>query len=227
VCGGGGDGDDDDDEEEDEKREEESPHFPKTRALTTMMLVRPLARSIVRSAVVARAPQAMSLPSWSVVGVARGSRLLCTVPKPNASTPPPAGTPVEPPFVADTPASRRIFLASVAGFVAFTAYVGLTAYESFFSSKGRQKAEDAVASIPLFKGNPVVFMEFEVDGRPAGRITLQLRKDVAPVAAGASRLRLWGRVVGVPSRSPAVTCVCARVRELPCAVHGREGLRLC
>lgn len=38
-------------------------------------------------------------------------------------------------------------------------------------------------NIPLYEGNPVVFLDVEIDGTPAGRITMQLRKDVAPATA--------------------------------------------
>jgi hypothetical protein len=89
------------------------------------------------------------------------------------------------PFVADTPASRRLFRASVAGFLGFTAYVGLTAYNGYYSEQGKAAAEAAVAALPLLKGNPVVFLDFAVDNVPVGRVVIQLRKDVAPVASGA------------------------------------------
>jgi cyclophilin family peptidyl-prolyl cis-trans isomerase len=49
--------------------------------------------------------------------------------------------------------------------------------------KQKKEAEEAVSSIPLYKGNPVVFFDMEVDNRPVGRIVMQLRKDVVPKTA--------------------------------------------
>jgi hypothetical protein len=95
----------------------------------------------------------------------------------------PTGIP-PPPFKADDAKSKRLFRASVAGFVAFTAYVGFTAYDGFFSAKARAAAEEAVLAIPLFKGNPVVYLDFSADNVPLGRVVIQLRKDLAPKAAG-------------------------------------------
>jgi hypothetical protein len=73
---------------------------------------------------------------------------------------------------------------AVGGVVAYIAFVGWAAYDGHLSLKAKQAAEDAVKNIPLYQGNPVVFFDFEVDGKPAGRVIIQLRKDVAPIAAG-------------------------------------------
>lgn len=94
----------------------------------------------------------------------------------------PSGGPQEP-FKADTAASKRLFRLSVAGFAAFAAYVGFTAYDGYYSAKARTAAEEAVLAIPLYKGNPVVYLDFSVDNVPQGRVVIQLRKDVAPRAA--------------------------------------------
>lgn len=40
-----------------------------------------------------------------------------------------------------------------------------------------------VMDTPLFEGNPVVWMDIDVDGKDAGRIVIQLRSDVAPLTA--------------------------------------------
>jgi hypothetical protein len=39
-----------------------------------------------------------------------------------------------------------------------------------------EKDEELVASIPLVKGNPVVFFDLAVNGEAAGRVVFQLRK---------------------------------------------------
>ena len=114
----------------------------------------------------------------------------------------PTPTPQPPaPFQADTPRSKALFRASVAGFFAFTGYVGFTAYDGYYSARARKEAEEAVLAIPLYKGNPVVFLDFAADGSPLGRVVIQLRKDAAPLAAG--------------------VCACRRLRVAVCGVRRR------
>lgn len=75
-----------------------------------------------------------------------------------------------------------LYRLAVGGVAAYVAFVCYAAYDGHLSANAKQKAEDAVLAIPLYKGNPVVFLDFEVNGSRVGRVVFQLRKDKAPVA---------------------------------------------
>lgn len=54
----------------------------------------------------------------------------------------------------------------------------------FLPSDDTKKADSGkVLETPLLEGNPVVWMDIDIDGEPAGRIVMQLRSDVAPLTA--------------------------------------------
>lgn len=76
--------------------------------------------------------------------------------------------------------------------LAFAAVIGVSVfllYRTFgtipFFPSEEMQGEDAgkVMDTPLFEGNPVVWMDIDIDGEAAGRIVLQLRSDVAPLTA--------------------------------------------
>lgn len=76
--------------------------------------------------------------------------------------------------------------------MAFAAVLGVSVfllYRTFgtipFMPSEKVHVEDAgkVLDTPLFEGNPVVWMDIDINGAHAGRIIMQLRSDVAPLTA--------------------------------------------
>ena len=64
-------------------------------------------------------------------------------------------------------------LLAVAGTAGGVAYAG----------HARSRDEAAVRAIPLYEGNPIVYMDIADRGVPVGRLVIQLRADVTPLAA--------------------------------------------
>lgn len=90
------------------------------------------------------------------------------------------------PFQPDTPRSKALYRIAVGGVIAYVAFVGYAAYDGHLSARAKLAAEKAVQDIPLLEGNPVVFLDFDVNNSRVGRVVFQLRKDRAPTAAGLS-----------------------------------------
>ncbi|KAA0148979.1 hypothetical protein FNF27_03760 [Cafeteria roenbergensis] len=83
----------------------------------------------------------------------------------------------------ETPTQRLAFQVTVAGAIAFVAYGTFRAWTDYIDPSAPSRDEAAVLSTPLIAGNPVVFFDLELDGKPMGRVTFQLRKDVVPATA--------------------------------------------
>ena len=76
----------------------------------------------------------------------------------------------------ETPTQRLAFQVTVAGAIAFVAYGTFRAWTDYIDPSAPSRDEAAVLSTPLIAGNPVVFFDLELDGKPMGRVTFQLRK---------------------------------------------------
>ena len=81
-------------------------------------------------------------------------------------------------FNPETPQQRMLWLSSLGVISAATAYFLYRVYTDYYTDGGRHAAAEKVMSTPLYKGNPVVFMDVEKDGQKLGRMVFQLRKDV-------------------------------------------------
>ena len=86
-----------------------------------------------------------------------------------------------------------MWLGSLGAISAATAYFLYRVYSDYYTDSGRHAAAEKVMSTPLYKGNPVIFLDVKKDGKKLGRMTFQLRKDV-----GALRLLLCTQAPSPP-----------------------------
>ena len=54
---------------------------------------------------------------------------------------------------------------------------------SIYMNYSIKRDKKAVQDLPLIEGNPIVYLDIEDMGDPVGRIVIQLRKDIVPMAA--------------------------------------------
>lgn len=94
----------------------------------------------------------------------------------------PKEEPIEP-FEPDTPSSRLLYRATLVAVLGGSAAGSYYVWYTFYSEQGLKAAEEVVLSTPLLEGNPVVFMDFAVDGQDVGRVVFQLRRDICPKTA--------------------------------------------
>ncbi len=83
-------------------------------------------------------------------------------------------------WFSETPLQRFLWRLSVGTAGAMVLYGAFRTWTDYLDPGARSRDEAVVSSIPLYSGNPVVFLDLELDGKPLGRVLLQLRKDVAP-----------------------------------------------
>lgn len=120
----------------------------------------------------------------------------------------PSGGPMA--WYRETPTQRLAFQVTVAGTIAFVAYGTFRAWTDYIDPSAPSRDEAAVLSTPLIAGNPVVFFDLELDGKPMGRVSFQLRK----VSLAPQRPR--------QRRVPPTTPRCAQLR-MCCSRTGTEG----
>lgn len=110
------------------------------------------------------------------------ARRMCSYPPP-----PPRGSPEEyERFIPDTHSQRMIWRACLGAFLAGCGYMGYRFVQENYTAGGRQAAASDVTSVPLYRGNPVVYLDLGIEQgeqagtEPLGRIVMQLRKDAVP-----------------------------------------------
>ena len=81
-------------------------------------------------------------------------------------------------FNPETPQQRIIWLLSLGGVGAATAFFLYRVWREYYTSDGQAASAEVVLDTPLYKGNPVVFMDLTKDGEELGRLVFQLRKDL-------------------------------------------------
>ena len=86
-------------------------------------------------------------------------------------------------FEPDTEMSGKLFKGFVIGITAAGAFMAFKVYQEFYSEDAVTRDLQKVKDIPLYKGNPVVYLDIVKGQEPVGRVIIQLRKDVCPKAA--------------------------------------------
>lgn len=82
--------------------------------------------------------------------------------------------------------------------------LGGTALVVWYQGIRRRQELNAVASLPLYEGNPVVFLDITDSDAPVGRLVIQLRRDCVPRAAENFRALCVGTPDGWGYRASAL-----------------------